>query len=210
MIKGNDVILIDPFLNNNPDYDWRNVNVADIFVTHGHSDHLGSAIDISTHKRAQITAVFELANYCFSKGAKTRRVGLGSWLNYDWGRAIFLPAFHSSSNNEGQYTGCPASILFDIGGVRIFHAGDTCLSYEMKMIKEAYKPDVALLPIGGTFTMDIEAAVTAAKWLGANIVIPMHYNTFEQINADPIEFQILIEDNKQVCQVLGVNEALNF
>lgn len=184
------VILIDPFLVNAPNYDYS--NVTDIFVTHGHSDHLGKAPQIATQTGAVITAVFELAKYCARYGVNVNGISLGGWINYDWGRAIALPAFHSSSADDGTYTGCPVGYLFEIDGKRIFHAGDTCLNSEMKVLGEVYKPDIAILPVGGHFTMDIENAVIAAKWIGADTIIPMHYNTFPQINADIDKFKLNI------------------
>lgn len=203
-------ILIDPFLGVFPRYNWKDLNIKEIFVTHGHSDHLGSAIEIAKAKEARITAIFELANYCADRGAFINPVGLGGWVNYDDCTAIFLPAFHSSSTPDGQYAGCPCSILFEINGVRIFHAGDTCLNQELKIIREMNKPDIAILPIGGHFTMDIKSAAKAADWLGADIIIPMHYNTFPHIRADVDRFKILIEDLGKQCLVMKVGEVAHF
>ena len=86
----NKKILIDPFLIMKPDYNYS--GVSDIFVTHGHSDHLGSAIEISQQTGAKITAIFELANFCSKQNANTNGINLGSWINYDWGKAIAVPA----------------------------------------------------------------------------------------------------------------------
>ena len=178
----NKKILIDPFLVKCPNYDIS--GVTDIFVTHGHGDHLGSAIDISKKTGAKITAIFELANYCASKGAITNGINLGGWINYDWGKAIAVPAFHSSSTPEGIYAGCPCGFIFEIEGKKIYHAGDTCLNYEMKTIGEVYSPEISLLPIGGYYTMDVEQATIASEWLNTRSVIPMHYNTFDAIKVD--------------------------
>lgn len=205
-----DYILIDPFLGVNPSYNWQNLNIKEIFVTHGHSDHLGSAIEIAKAKDARITAIYELANYCADKGAMINPVGLGGWVDYDWCNAIFLPAMHSSSTPDGAYAGCPCSILFDLNGIKIFHAGDTCLNQEMKIIKDMNKPDIALLPIGGHFTMDINSAVIAAEWIGAEIIIPMHYNTFPQIKADVNKFKILIENLGKQCVIMGINDVESY
>ena len=138
--------------------------------------------------------MYELANYCAKKGEKTNDIGLGSWCEYSWGRAAAVPAFHSSSTPDGIYGGCPCGFIFEIEGKTIYHAGDTSLNSEMKMIGEIYQPDVAMLPIGGKYTMDIEHAVKAAGWLGASEIIPMHYNTFDAISVDISDFERQIRE----------------
>jgi len=199
-------ILIDPFLVCVPNY--KPENICDIFVTHGHGDHLGSSINISVKTGAPVTAIFELANYCAKKGAKTIDMGLGSWRNYSWGRAILVPAFHSSSTPDGQYGGCPCGVVLEIEGKIIYHAGDTCLNSEMKVIGELYQPDIAMLPVGGKYTMDIEHAVKAAEWLQTTTVIPMHYNTFDAIQVDIEEFKHQIREIGKVPVVLGAEECI--
>lgn len=202
----NGKILIDPFLVKSPNYNPE--GVTDIFVTHAHGDHLGSAIEISKKTGANITAIYELANYCVQNGAKAHGVGLGSWLVYPWGKAIAVPAFHSSSTDDRIYGGCPCGFVFDINGKVFYHAGDTCLNTEMKMIGEVYQPDVAMLPIGGVFTMDIEHAVIASEWLDVTAVIPMHYNTFDAINVDIEEFSRQIREKGKMPVVLQVGQSL--
>ncbi len=199
-------ILIDPFLVCTPNY--KPENIYDIFVTHGHGDHLGDAINISSKTGAPITAIFELANYCAKKGAKTIDMGLGSWRSYSWGKAILVPAFHSSSTPEGQYAGCPCGIIFDIEGKIIYHAGDTCLNSEMKIIGEVYQPDIAMLPIGGKYTMDIEHAVKASEWIGATTIIPMHYNTFDAIQVDIEEFTRQIREIGKLPVVIDIDNNI--
>lgn len=203
---GDKSILVDPLVSVNPKYDCKAANITDIFITHAHSDHVGQAQEIAKEKKATINAVVEIANKLADKKVKTRPVNLGSWLNYDWGRAIFLPAYHSSSFEDGTYGGIATSILFDIEGVRIFHAGDTCLTPDFKAYKEIYRPNIALLPIGGTYTMDVEHAVVAAEWLGAKTVIPMHYNTFPEIQADLNKFLQLMQVNNTKCCILNPEE----
>ena len=206
-IKMNDKkILIDPFLVKMPNYDYS--DVTDIFVTHGHGDHLGSAIEISKQTGARITAVFELANYCATKGANVNGINLGAWLDFDWGKVIAVPAFHSSSTPEGIYAGCPCGFVFEIEGKIIYHAGDTCLNSEMKVIGDIYQPDIAMLPIGGQYTMDIENAIIASEWLNVTAVIPMHYNTFEAINVDITEFERQIREKGKVPVVLKIGQTL--
>jgi len=204
--NGDKAVLIDPLVSINNKFKWKKEPITDILLTHAHGDHLGEAIKIAKEKDITITAVVELATYCQSEGAKTKSVGLGSWINFSWGRAVFLPAFHSSSLLDGRYGGCAASILLDVDGVRIYHAGDTCLTGEMKTIKELYAPQIALLPIGGTYTMDVEHAAMAAKWLGVRTVIPMHYGTFPEIQADLERFRNLIAFGNTACQILNPSE----
>lgn len=203
-------ILIDPYLEINKSYNYTNLDITDIFLTHGHSDHIGSSIEISYDKQSIITAVYELANYCFQRGADTRGVNLGNWLEYSWGKAIFVPATHSNSSPNGFYAGIAAGIVFDIRGIRIYHAGDTGLFSDMKLIRELYKPDIVILPIGGTFTMDIEHAAIAAEWLQGTITIPMHYNTFDEIRVDAERFRMLLETKGLNCQIMRQNEVLPF
>lgn len=204
--NGDNAVLIDPLVSTNEKYDWKEVPVKDILLTHAHGDHVGEALEIAKEKDIEITAISELAGYCQEQGAKSKSVGLGSWINFSWGRAVFLPAFHSSSLPDGRYGGVAAGILLDVDGVRIYHAGDTCLTSEMKTIKELYAPQIALLPIGGTYTMDVEHAAMAAKWLGVRTVIPMHYGTFPEIQADLERFAKLIAFGNTACQILNPEE----
>ena len=196
-------VLIDPLVKQNKKYDWKKEPIRDILLTHAHSDHIGQAIEIAKDLDIEITAVPELAAYCREQGAKAKSVSLGCWLNYSWGRAIFLPAFHSSSLPDGRYGGCPASIFLEVAGARIYHAGDTCLSSEMKTVKELYSPQIAMLPIGGTYTMDVEHAAMATKWLGVKTVIPMHYGTFPEIEADVERFIKLVNMDNTTVGVLN-------
>lgn len=206
---GNTGILIDPFISQNPKAKFDSASVVtDILVTHAHADHLGDAIPISRGKNAPITAIFELANYCEKKGAFTNSINLGGKINFDWGSARFLPAFHSSSTSEGEYAGMPAAILLDINGVKIYHAGDTCLNSEMKTAGEVYKPDIALLPVGSHFTMDIDEAVIAAKWLGAKKVVPMHYNTFDPIKTEISDFKTKLEKEGIEAIIMNPGERI--
>ena len=184
-------IMVDPFVSVNPKYDWHNANITDIFLTHAHGDHLGQAIEIAKEKDATITAIVELAQYCKEQGCN------------DWGRVVFVPAFHTSSLPDGRYAGEPAGIIFDVENVRIYHAGDTALTTEMKTIKELYRPNIALLPIGGHYTMDVEHAAVAADWIGAQTVIPMHYNTFPEIQTDLEKFMKLVQINNSNCIILN-------
>ncbi len=198
-------VLVDPYIKIEG-YNWHERNITDIFLTHAHSDHIGQAIEIAKEKGAKITAIFELANYCREQGCNVEAVNLGGRTVYDWGSAIFLPAFHSSSLPDGRYGGHAAAILFDIDTVRIYHAGDTCLHQEMKSVKELYRPQIAMLPIGGKYTMDVEHAAIAAQWIGAQRIVPMHYNTFPEIEADLERFAMMLQNNNSTLFALDPNK----
>lgn len=206
----NSGILIDPFLTGNPKAvcNFKKEDITHIFVTHGHGDHLGDAIPISKATKAPVCAIFELANYCLQKGAVASGVNIGGKLEFPFGSARFLPAFHSSSTPDGVYAGMPAAVLLDVDGVKVYHAGDTCLNSEMKTVGEVYKPDIALLPVGSCYTMDAEDAVIAAKWLGVKKVIPMHYNTFDAINVDVAKMKQAFESQGVGCIVLNSGESV--
>ena len=201
-------ILIDPFLVKSPNYKCD--GVTDIFVTHAHSDHMGSAIDIAKVTGAKITGMFELANYCSKFGVKTSGIGLGCKINYGWGKVAAVPAFHTSSFQDGTYGGCPCGYIFEIEGKTIYHAGDTALNMEMKAIKEFYKPDIAMLPVGGVYTMDVEAAAVATDWLGVSVVIPMHYNTFDKIRVDICDFEQRIREMGKSPKIMEINSFMEF
>lgn len=205
IITADKKILIDPFLIMSRNYDIS--GVTNIFITHGHGDHLGSAIEISKQTGAEITAIFELANYCASKGALANGINFGGWMDYGWGRVIVVPAFHSSSTPEGVYAGEPCGYIFEIDGKRVYHSGDTCLNSEMKVIGELYSPQISLLPIGGHYTMDIEQATIASQWLNSGIIIPMHYNTFDAIKVDLSLFETKIKNIGKTSKVLNIGET---
>lgn len=211
IINDSGTILIDPFVSLNAQYNYRNSkNISDIFVTHGHYDHVGQTVEIAENTETDVTAIVDVAAYFKSQGVeKVHPVGVGSWLNYDWGRCVFLPAIHTGTLPNGASGGVAASILFEIDGVRIFHAGDTSLTVEFKGINEVYHPDVALLPIGGIYGMDIEHAVIAAKWLGAKTIVPMHYYLPPVIDVDPRDFVKKFEGTGVKCVILdGENDEL--
>lgn len=212
LLKNNEFgILIDPFISQNPlaNFDYTKEKITHIIVTHGHSDHIGDAIPISKNLNVPIIAPFELATICQTRGAIAIPANPGGKLLFDFGYVVLTSAIHSSSYN-GNYAGNPCGVVIDFLGKTFHHAGDTALSQEMKTIQEVYSPFVSMLPIGGTFTMDIHEASIAANWLKSPIIVPMHYNTFPQINTDVNAFKEMIDFENQTCKILKVNDELEF
>ncbi|WP_243291255.1 metal-dependent hydrolase [Bacillus sp. FJAT-47783] len=187
-------VIIDPFISGNEttDLNVEEVKVDVILLTHGHNDHVGDTVKIAKQNDALVVAPFELASYLGTKGINTHPMHIGGAHTFEFGKVKLTQAFHGSSftDEDGQiiYTGMPSGILFTSEGKTVYHAGDTALFSDMKMIGERHDIDVAFLPIGDNFTMGPEDALAAAEWLHARKVVPIHYNTFPVIEQNPNEF----------------------
>jgi len=191
----NHKIVIDPFLSGNPRaaLDAADVECDFIFLTHGHADHLGDAIPIAKRTGATIVANFELAQYCAKAGLQTHGMNHGGRAQFEFGIAEMTNAVHSSSiedaNGNCIYLGNPSGFIFEADGKTVYHAGDTALTYDMKLLGEVHNIDVAILPIGANFTMGVRDADRAVEFLKPSHVIPVHYNTFPSIVADPSKLE---------------------
>jgi L-ascorbate metabolism protein UlaG (beta-lactamase superfamily) len=195
-------ILIDPFISGNPactaPVELFNPDV--ILVTHGHVDHFGDALEIANNSGATIIATHEIATFVQKQGLNAIGMNIRGTVSInDLINVTMTDARHSSGmdflediEEGGVATGFVVTLE---NGKKIYHAGDTGLFGDMKMvIGDIYQPDISLIPIGDKFTMGIEDAAVAASWLQSRIVIPMHYNTFEAIEQDASLFAKLVED----------------
>jgi L-ascorbate metabolism protein UlaG (beta-lactamase superfamily) len=190
-------VVIDPFLTGNPLADVGPAvfeRLDAVIVTHGHGDHVGDGVEIARRSGALVVSNFEIANYFAERGCRSHPLHIGGGADFDFGRVKLTIAHHGSTGPKGESLGSPAGVLLSIGGRKIYHAGDTGLFLDMKLISEMNGPiDAALLPIGDNFTMGIDDAVKAAEFVGARVTIPMHYGTFAYIQADPREFVKRVE-----------------
>lgn len=200
-IKGSKNILIDPFLTGNPSAaakpeDFERVDL--ILVTHAHGDHIGDAVEIAKHTGAKIVAMYDIANYLVENNRGITTIGMNYGPTEVEGvKIVQVPAWHSSSNGKYEI-GSACGFIVELDGVKIYHAGDTFIFRDMELFAELYGIDVALLPIGGHFTMGPLEAAKAVEFLKPKYVIPMHYNTFPPIEKDPEEFKELVGDKANV------------
>ena len=214
--EGGTTVLVDPFLKpNNPAAvaTAKDVEPTHIAISHGHADHMADAVPVARRTGAHCVAVVELANWLEGKGVENvSDPNLGGTVRFDWGYIGLVPAWHTStlpgsaekpfSAEHGVVVGTAAGLLVKIGGTTVYHAGDTCLFSDMKLIAQRSDVDVALLPIGGHYTMDRHDAAVAADLVGAGTVIPMHYDTFPPIATDAGAFKAEVESNTSSSVVL--------
>jgi L-ascorbate metabolism protein UlaG (beta-lactamase superfamily) len=194
---GGSTVLIDPFLTGNPKaaVSADEVDATTILVTHGHGDHLGDTVAIAKRTGAPVVAVVELAEEIGSEDVQVFDPNLGGTVKFDWGWVKLVPAWHTSTSPNGTAS-IATGMLFNIGGKTVYHLGDTCLFSDLQLIARRGDPiDVALIPIGGHYTMDRWDAVTAADFVSARTVIPMHYGTFPPIETDVDAFKRDVESS---------------
>ena len=182
---GSQSVAIDPFLTGSPVATMAadDVRCNAIAVTHGHADHLGDTVAIAKANDATVYAPNEIADYVTGLGCKAEHGNPGGKIAGDFGWVAFTPAFHSSSI-DGQYMGMPTGVVVNIGGVTVYHLGDTGLFGDMKLIGEIYRPDIAMIPVGDRFTMGPELGTMAAELIKPNVAVPIHYGTWPLLVSD--------------------------
>ncbi|MFA5903352.1 MAG: metal-dependent hydrolase [Desulfobacula sp.] len=205
-------ILMDPFLNGNPTSPVAadQINADYIIISHGHGDHLGDTISIAERCNALCICENELANYLSSKGVRVHNMHIGGTRSFDFGKVKLTQALHTSVTPDKQCVGAATGFILFVQGKAIYHTGDTGLFLDMKLIGELYTIDYLLVPIGDNFTMGIDDAVRACTFIKPGCVIPMHYNTFDIIKADPFDFKQKVESHGLNCQVLEFGQEIIF
>jgi L-ascorbate metabolism protein UlaG (beta-lactamase superfamily) len=191
-------VLIDPFLTGNPKgaVSADDVAATSILLTHGHVDHFGDTISVAKRTGASVTAIVEIANEVGAEGIDVHDPNLGGTVKFDWGWVKLVPAWHTSTTPKGTVN-TPAGLLINFKDTIVYHLGDTSLFSDLELVGKRTPIDVALICIGGHYTMDRFDGVEAARLVGAKTVIPCHYNTFPAIETDVQAYKSDTESSTQ-------------
>lgn len=203
-IEASKIIYIDPFLNENPtaSISTNQITTADIVIaTHDHADHIGDAFEICKKTSATLVGVHELAVEAENFGVHAEGMNIGGTINIEGITINMVNAQHSSSN------GHPVGVVIETEGTTIYHPGDTGLFGDMRIIGEFFDIDLAFLPIGDRYTMGTKSAAKAVEYLKPKKVVPVHYNTFPLVQADPNKFKELVGDLAEVL-ILNPGESI--
>ncbi len=195
--QGSTRILIDPFLTGNPKAAAEAAELAPthILLTHGHADHLGDTVEIAKRTGAQCVAIVELANELSGDGVENvSDPNLGGTVEFEGGWVRLVPALHTAVSPKGT-AHVAAGLVISLDGTVVYHLGDTCLFSDLQLVRQRDPIDVALMCIGGHYTMDRHDAVRAAALVGAKQIIPCHYDTFPPIEADAQAFRSEVESS---------------
>jgi L-ascorbate metabolism protein UlaG (beta-lactamase superfamily) len=206
-------VLFDPFITDNPlaaSIDQEAIEADYILLSHAHGDHLADAEHFARKNNATIVAIYEVCEWYKSKGIENLvHMNIGGKVHLPFGSVKMVSAVHSSVLPDGTYGGNPAGFVVESAEKTFYFAGDTGLTYDMKIIAEQYKIDVAFLPIGGQLTMDIDDALIAANWVNTKRVIGMHFDTFPFIQIDPVESLELARRAGKELTLMEIGEKIN-
>jgi L-ascorbate metabolism protein UlaG (beta-lactamase superfamily) len=211
LTEGDTRVVIDPFLTGNPKaaLSADELDPTHIFLTHGHADHIGDTVDIAKRTGAQVVAIVELADELSQDGVENiSDPNIGGTVEFGSVSVRLTPAWHTSTTPKGTVN-TPAGLVIKIGDTTVYHLGDTALFSDLQLVKARDgQIDVALMCIGGHYTMDRQDAVAAAQLVGAQQVIPCHYNTFPPIETDAQAFKNDVKGSEVVVLDPGQTHSL--
>ncbi|MBL4624709.1 MAG: metal-dependent hydrolase [Flavobacteriales bacterium] len=180
-------LVFDPFITPNElasSIDISSIKANHILVSHGHEDHIADVEAIAKNNNATVISNFEIVSWFGQKGVEGHPMNFGGTWDFDFGSGKYVQAVHSSVLPDGTYGGNPGGFVVEMEGCTFYYAGDTALTYDMKLIGESYNLDFAFLPIGDNFTMGVDDAVKATDFIYCKKIIGMHYDTFGYIEID--------------------------
>lgn len=214
LIKSGDTsLIIDPFIRPNEaasGIDVSAIRVNGVLLSHGHGDHVADAREIAEQSDAPIVGNFEVANWFGDQGYSNNiPMNHGGTVQIGGMKAKYTPAIHTSSMPDGSYGGEPGGFIVRDGSKAVYFAGDTCLDMNMKLIGDYDKVDLAILPIGGHFTMDYKDAIIAADFVKCNKVLGVHYDTFPPIAIDRDEVTAAFAEAGKELTLLSIGETIN-
>lgn len=203
--------LFDPFISHNPlakHIDINKIEADYILVSHGHGDHVADLVAIANRTNAKVIAIVEVAAWISKQGVKNvTDINFGK-SKFDFGTLRTVWATHSSANPDNSYGGNPAGFVLELEGKSVYFAGDTALTLEMKLLAELYTLDYAILPIGGHYTMDVDDAVIASRYLGCDKIIGVHYNTFPPITIDTEQAKATFQKESKTLLLPAIGESI--
>lgn len=209
---GDQKVLFDPFIRPNPlakDVDVTAIEAQYILLSHGHGDHVADVEEIANRTGAELVAIAEVAGWFGQKGLKASYpMNIGGRVSLPFGIVKMVAATHSSSLPDGSYGGLAAGFVIEAEGKQLYFAGDTALTYDMKLLGEQHQLDVALLPIGDNYTMGIDDALVAATWVGTSRIIGMHYDTFPAIEIDQKAAKTKAQQAGKNLMLLTIGETI--
>ncbi len=205
-------IIVDPFISANElakDIDVNQLKADYILITHAHGDHILDVETIAKNTNAVIVSNAEIADYYAAKGYTTHPMNHGGSWDFDFGKLKYVNAIHSSSFPDGSNGGQPGGFVIQSEGKAIYIAGDTALTFDMKLIPMYTKLDLAVLPLGSNFTMDVADAFIASEFLEVNNVLGYHYDTFGYIKINHEEAINLFEIKGKKLNLLKIGSSLD-
>jgi L-ascorbate metabolism protein UlaG (beta-lactamase superfamily) len=207
-------LLFDPFISPNPlakSIDLKSIQADYILVSHGHWDHTADLIELAKQTKATVVSNFEITEWVKKQGvSNVHPMNIGGHWIFDFGKIKCVNAVHSSSLPDGTYGGNPMGFLIETDNFKMYYAGDTALHYDMKLIGDYKRMNLAFLPIGNNFTMGIDNAVIASDFIKCDKIVGMHFDSFDQIKIDHREAKGKFELNGKELFLMSVGETKDF